>query len=219
MNKFSEIINESQNFEELEDHFVPIYDVLGQPSISTLKFGEKNGYIFKWNLNFELENYNGPKEISDIMKIFECIKTISQSTKRISDFDVEFKIQSESLYVRLTPDTQHDDVDYKFIVGQDWRNIIIDYGHVAKFFKDQGYSIRNTKIEDNEYEETSSLYIITDAPDYVTRQFVDLFKSEFNFEYIDEESINRRINCSASAGMIYIFPEDEKTFVIFNQDI
>ena len=219
MNKFSELINESKNFEELEDHFIPIYDILGKPSISTIKFGEKEGYTFKWNLNFEIENYNGSKEISDIMKIFECIKTISQSTKRINEFDVEFKIQSQSLYVRLTPHTQHDDVDYKFIIGQNWRNIVIDYGQVAKFFKDQGYSIRNTKIEDNEYEETYSLYIITDAPDYVTRQFEDLFKSEFNYEYIDEESINRKVNCSTSGGMIYLFPEDEKTFVVFNQQV
>jgi len=219
MNKFSEIINESQSFEELEDHFIPIYDTLGRPSISNLKFGEKQGYIFKWNLNFEIENYNGNKEIGDILKIFECIKTISQSTKRILEFDVDFKIQSDSLYVRLTPQSNDSDAEYKFIVKQEWRRIILDYGQISKFFKDNGYSIRNTKEEDNEYEETSAIYIITDAPDYITSKFEDLFLTEFNYEYTDEESINRKIRCTAQGNMVYIFPEEEKTFVILNQEV
>lgn len=218
MNKFSEIINESQDFEELEDNFIPIYDILGQPSISTLKFGDKNGYVFKWNLNFEIQNYNGSKEISDILKVFECITEVSRSTKRILDFDVEFKID-ESLFVRLTPHSSDTDSEYKFIIKQEWRQIILDYGQVAKFFKDKGYSIRNVKLEDNEYEETTSIHIITDAPGWVTEQFKNLFKSEFNYEYIDEESINRRINCSSEEGRVFIFPEEEKTFIIFNQDV
>ena len=218
MFKFSQIINESQNFEELEDHFIEIYDILGKPNISTLKFGEKNGYIFKWNLNFEIENYNGPKEISDILSVFECIKTVSQSTKRIFDFDVEFKIDN-GLYVRLTPKSSDSDAEYKFIIKQDYRQIILDYGQIAKFFKDRGYSIRNTKIEDNEYEETSSIHIITDAPGWITSQFENLFLSEFNYEYIDEENINRRINCSSEEGRVFIFPEDEKTFIVFNQEV
>lgn len=218
MNKFSDIINESKNFEELEDHFVPIYDILGQPSISMLKFGDKEGYVFKWQLNFELENYNGTKEISDILGVFECIKTVSQSTKRILDFDVEFKIDN-GLYVRLTPKSSDTDAQYKFIIKQEYRQIILDYGQIAKFLKDRGYSIRNTRIEDNEYEETSSIHIMTDAPSWVTNQFKSEFLSEFNYEYIDEENINRRINCSTEEGYIFIFPEDEKTYVVFNQEV
>jgi hypothetical protein len=219
MFKFSQIINESQSFEELEDHFIQIYDILGQPKISTLKFGETNGYVFKWNLNFEIENYNGLKEISNILSVFECIKTVSQSTKRILEFDVDFKLQSNVLFIRLTPHSSDSDSDYKFIIGQDWRTITLDYGQIAKFFKDQGYSIKNTRNEDNEYEEKSSLYITTDAPDYITKKFENAFLSEFNYEYNDEESINRNISCSADGGIIYIFPEDEKTFIVLDQDL
>jgi hypothetical protein len=218
MNRFSEILNESKDFEEIEDHIIPISDILGKPNVATLNYGEQVGYVFKWNLQFKLEEYNGSKEVQDIIKVFECVKELTSAMKRIEGYDVEFKIDN-SLFVRISPKTQHDDNDYKFIVGQNWRNVIINYGQVAKFFKDQGYSIRNTKTEDNEYEETSSLYIITDAPNYVTRQFEDLFKAEFNYEYIDEETINRKINCNTNGGMIYIFPEDEKTFIVFNQEV
>jgi hypothetical protein len=217
MNKFSQIINESQDFEELEDNFIPIYDTLGQPKISKFKLGEKFGYVFKWDLSFDLENYNGSKEILDVQKVFECIKTVSQSSKRILDFDVEFKI-NDGLFVRLTPKSSDTDAEYKFIIKQEYRQIILDYGMIAKFFKDRGYSIRKTRIEDNEYEETSSIYITTDAPDYITNQFEDLFLSEFNYEY-DEENINRRINCSTNSGMIFIYPEEEKTYVVFNQEV
>ena len=218
MNRFSEIVKESNSFEELEDHIVPINDLLGKPSMATLKFGDKDGYVFKWNLSFKVEEYNGAKEIQDIMTVFECIKDLTSAMKRIEGYDVEFKIDN-AFFVRLTPHSESMGDEYKFIVGQNWRNIIIDYGQVAKYFKDQGYSIRNTKIEDNEYEESSSLYIVTDAPDYVTSKFKDDFLSEFNYEYIDQESINRKLNCTNNGGMVYIFPEDEKTFVVFNQNI
>jgi hypothetical protein len=218
MNRFSEIVKESNSFEELEDHIIPISDVLGKPNVATLKFGDKEGYVFKWNLKFNIEEYNGTREISDIMQVFESVKTLTNAMKRIEGYDVDFKIDN-GFFVRLTPHTQSSGEDYKFIVGQNWRNIILDYGQIAKFFKDQGYSIRNTKIEDNEYEETSSVYIVTDAPDYVTTQFKDDFLSQFNYEYIDEETINRRITCTNNGGMVYIFPEEEKTFVVFNQDV
>lgn len=218
MNKFTELITESNDFEELEDHIVPISDMLGQPSIATLKFGDKNGYVFKWNLRFNIEEYNGSKEITDIIQVFESVKTLTFAMKRIEGYDVEFKIDN-GFFVRLTPHTQSDGGDYKFVVGQNWRNIILDYGQIAKFFKDQGYSIRNTKIEDNEYEETSSIYIITDAPDYVTSQFKEKMESEIDLLYNQEETINRKINCTNNGGMVYVFPEEEKTFVIFNQEV
>jgi hypothetical protein len=218
MNRFSEIVKESNSFEELEDHIIPISDVLGKPSIATLKFGDKDGYVFKWNLKFNIEEYNGSKEISDIVQVFESVKTLTNAMKRIEGYDVEFKIDY-GFFVRLTPHTQSDGGDYKFIVGQNWRNIILDYGQIAKFFKDQGYSIRNTKIEDNEYEETSSVYIITDAPDYVTSQFKEKMESEIDLLYNQEETINRKINCTNNGGMVYVFPEEEKTFVIFNQQV
>jgi hypothetical protein len=218
MNRFSEILNENNNFDEIEDHIVPISDILGKPSVATLKFGENDGYVFKWNLSFNIEEYNGSKEIKDILTVFECIKELTSSMKRLEGFDVDFKIDN-SLFVRITPKSLSDGTDYKFIVGQNWRNIIIDYAQVAKFFKDRGFSIRSSKINDNEFNETSDIKIVTDADSIAIGQFESLFNQEIDFLYNQEESINKSISCEVNGSNIYIHPDEEKTYVIFNQDI
>jgi hypothetical protein len=53
----------------------------------------------------------------------------------------------------------------------------------------------------------------------VTSQFKEKMESEIDLLYNQEETINRKINCTNNGGMVYVFPEEEKTFVIFNQDV
>lgn len=217
MNKFSEILNETNNFEELEDHIVPISDILGKPNVATMKFGEKEGYVFKWNLPFNIEQYNGSKEIGDVLSLFEHIKSISSAIKRVQGYDVDFKIDS-GLFVRFTPISEDTGEGYKFIVGQNWRNIIIDYAQVAKFFKDRGFTIRSAKVNDNEMAEISDIKIITDADNIATGEFESLFNGEVDLLH-DQKEINRSINCDSNGPNIFIYPEDEKTYVEFDQDI
>jgi hypothetical protein len=218
MNKFSEILNETNNFDEMEGHIVPISNILGKPNVATMKFGEKEGYIFKWNLPFNIEQYNGSKEIGDILSLFDHIQSISSTINKVQGYDIDFKIDS-GLFVRFTPSSEDIGEGYKFIVGQNWRNLIIDYAQVAKFFKDRRFSIRNTKINDNELNETSDIKITTDADNIATGQFESLFNAEVDLLYNQEESINKSLNCEVNGGNIYIYPEEKKTYVIFNQDI
>jgi len=218
MNKFSEILNETNNFDEIEEHIVPISNILGKPNVATMKFGEKEGYIFKWNLPFDIEQYNGGKEISDVLSLFEHIQSISSAIKTIQGYEIDFKIDS-GLFVRFIPNSEDISDGYKFIVGQNWRNLIIDYAQVAKFFKDRRFSIRNTKINNNELNETSDIKITTDADNIATSEFESLFNAEVDLLYNQEESINRSLNCESNGGNIYIYPEEEKTYIIFNQDI
>jgi len=218
MNKFSELIDESKGFEEIEDNIIPISDVLGKPNLATINYGDQVGYVFQWKLDFNVEDYNGLKEVQDILTVFDCIKELSHNMKRIEGYDVEFKID-KSLYVRITPQTQESKIGYKFIEGQNWKYIIINYGQVARFFKDRGYNIRNTKSDENPYEETISITINTDAPDYVTNQFKELFANEIEVLYDKEESIDKKIDCTTNTGMVYIFPKQEKTYIVFNNQL
>lgn len=219
MNRFTEIIKESTSFDELEDHIIPISDVLGKHSVATLNFGDDAGYVFKWNLGFNITNYNGTKEVNDILKVFQCINDVSAAMTRLKGYIVDFKIDETSLSVRMTPQSESNDGEYKFIVGQNWKNVILDYAQIVKFFRDRGFSVRSVKYNDNEYKETSDVTIITDADVVATGEFEDLFKSEFNYLYIDEESINRSITCDVNGSNIYIYPTDEDTYVIFNQQV
>lgn len=217
MNKFTETLNESNDFEVIENSITPISDILGRCNVTTLNFGEKSGYVFKWNLAFDVREYNGEKEVDIMIRIFEPLLDIQNLMKRVEGYQVEFKID-DFLSIRFTPDLTSSQ-SYKFIVGQNWRNILIDYVQVVKFFKDKGYTIRNTKIEDNVYEDTSSIYIFTNADDLALQEFKQMIEGENEFLYNQEESINRPIGCNVSDGGVIIYPKEEKTFVIFNQTI
>jgi hypothetical protein len=218
MNKFTELLNESQDFDQIQNSIIPLMDLLGRPEVATINYGEKSGYIFKWNLGFSILQYNGFSELEKISQIFESMKDLNQSINSIMNYDIDFKIE-ENLFVRITPKTVLESDSYNFIVGQNWRNIIVDYSKVSKFFKDHGYVIKNTKNEDSVYEQKTSIHILTDAPNYVTKQFEDLINSEIEHLYNIEETLNRKITCTTNGGMVYIFPEDEKTFVVFNQEL
>ena len=219
MNRFTEILNESKGFVELEGYILPITDVIGKHSVATLNFGDEVGYVFRWNLGFNISQYNGTKEVVDILKVFECLQDVSEAMNRLKSYIVDFKIDENSLSVRMTPKSESDSQDYKFIVGQNWRNIILDYAQIVKFFRDRGFSVRSAKIKDNEYNETSDVTITTDADIIAVNEFEDLFKSEFNYHYIDEETINRKITCDVNGSNIYIYPTEEETYVIFNQQV
>lgn len=219
MNRFTEILNESKGFVELEGYILPISDVVGKHSVATLNFGDEVGYVFRWNLGFNINQYNGTKEVGDILKVFECIHDVAAAIERVQSYIIDFKMDENSLSVRMTPKSGNDSQDYKFIVGQNWRNIILDYAQIVKFFRDRGFSVRSSTIKDNEYNDTSDVTITTDADAVATGEFEDLFKSEFNHHYIDEETINREINCEVNGPNIYIYPTEEQTYVIFNQQV
>lgn len=215
MNKFSKLLNESFSFEEIEGHVLEISDVLGKPNVVTLNFGREVGYVFKWDLKFNVEEYNGSVEIERVKKLFSMIDEISLTMKRVRDYDVEFKIK-EHLYVRFIPHTESSE-SYEFILGQKWREIRIDYSQVVKFFKDRGFRVKDVKMIDIEYKESTEVKIITDADELARSEFVTLFNDEANRKYIETEELNRLVICEDRGIEILIYPEEEKTFINIQQ--
>lgn len=215
MNKFSKLLNESLSFEEIEGHVLEISNVLGKPNVVTLNFGKEVGYVFKWDLKFNVEEYNGSLEIERIKKLFSMIEEISLAMKGVQDYDVEFKIK-EHLYVRFIPHTESSE-SYEFILGQKWREIGIDYSQVVKFFKDGGFRVKDVKMIDNEYKESTEVKIITDADELARSEFVTLFNDEANRKYIETEELNRLVICEDRGIEILIYPEEEKTFINIQQ--
>lgn len=211
MNKFSKLLNESLSFEEIEDHVLTISDVLGKPNVVTLNFGSKVGYVFKWNLQFNVEEYNGPQEVVKIKKLFGFIEDISMAMVRIQDYDVEFKIK-EQLYVRFIPHTEVSD-SYEFIMGQKWREIRLDYSQIVKFFKDRGFRVKDHTLTDNDYTQSTELKIVTDADELALSQFETQFNNEFDKKYNDTEEINRKLICQIRGSVINIFSDEDGTFI------
>jgi len=211
MNKFSKLLNESLSFEEIEQQVLEISSVLGKPNVVTLNFGKDVGYVFKWDLKLNIEEYNGSVEIERVKKLFSMIEEISLAMKRVQDYDVEFKIK-EHLYVRFIPHTESSE-SYEFIIGQNWREIRLDYSQVVKFFKDRGFRVKDVKLVDIEYKETTEVKIITDADELARSEFVSLFNDEANKKYNETEEINRFVICEDRGTEILIYPQEDQTFI------
>lgn len=216
MRKITQIIKEASEFEDMEDTLLLIYDLLGKPRISTFSVGESPAYVLKWTLDFSINEYQGSDVIDKVGKLFESIKEIRSSQRRIFRYRVEFKLAGVFLFIRLTPTSKSSSENYHFIKGQDWREIKLSYGEIARFFRDNGFSIKNIDIEDNELDETSSVIIVTNADTSTVRRFADMFNQEFD----SRKDIVRNIQANVYGGnSVSIFPEEEKTYVVIDQDI
>jgi hypothetical protein len=199
--------NESAEFEELEDTLLEIYDLLGNPEKSEYNIGGKLAYTLIWPLRFRIDEYNGSKELDFISKVFDALKTIKSSQLRIRDYDVEFKIE-DNLFVRLTP---HNEVStsYKFVINHDYDIVTFSYGEITKFLKDRGYRIKNAEQDWYNDDENSSIKILTDAPNLVCQELVDLIGNECN--EVDEDEIF--LDFIYGDGFIELVPTEEDFFV------
>jgi len=108
--------NESSEFEEIEDTLLDIYDLLGEPTKDEYKVGSKTGYTLRWELGFQIDEFNGVDELDKITKVFDILKGIRSSQSRISGYDIEFKI-THILIIRLTPHSDEVSDSYKFFIA------------------------------------------------------------------------------------------------------
>jgi hypothetical protein len=219
MNRFTEIIRESTSIEDVTNFLIPINESLGQPKVATLNFGGDVGYIFKWSFQFDLEQFNGSNEIKEISKLFECVSNLTKPIEESQNFMVDFKIEDNNLSVRFTPKSKNESTNYQFIVGQNWRNIILDYSQISKFFRDNGFSLRSAKVIDNTYKQTSDIKLVTDADLITNGVFESLFNAQVNKLYNEDETMNRSVSCDVNGQNIFIYPDESQTYVIFNQDL
>jgi hypothetical protein len=211
MIKFSKLLKESKSIEEIEDYLLNLNDIMGEPEKWT--HNDKGFYIyeFEWDLGYDISIYNSVDKIEDIKKIAVFLQEIKTAQIRIEGYDLDFKISDNKFAVRITNKSSESE-NYNFIKRQNWREIELSYFEIVRFFKDKGYSVLKTEIEDDsETNDTASVYITTNATEDVKIEFRDLFLSEVG-EKNKEDIIDRDIDCSIGTR-IYIYPLDEKTYI------
>lgn len=111
MLKFTDILHESSSTEEVRKNLDSINQLLGKPDFSSFKINEKEGFVFRWEADFMIDEYNGIGKINKITEIFNTIKELQGSQIVLDKFDMDFKIE-DKLYLRFTPkftDTKEDD--------------------------------------------------------------------------------------------------------------
>lgn len=174
MFKFSQLIKENIEFEDIEDSLLYIYDNFGEPRVlKTNLDGVKDGqmaYVLRWDIGFSINDYNGSEVLETTAKLFTALSELKSSQSRISGYDVDFKVSGSILFVRFIPHKKGESKgNYHFIIGQNWREVQLKYSEILRFFRDNGCKIKGIDNEDNEAYETSTVIISTDAD--VWREF------------------------------------------------
>lgn len=201
--------------DELKDNLANIYDILGEAKIDKKLYDDKNFiYVFTWNLNLKLSDFNDITKIVEFSDIMKEIVDISATKERMSNFDFEVSI-TDKISVRVLPKSEKSDA-YKFIIGQEWREVKINKVQIIKFFRDRGNSILDIKVDDDENSDVSGVNIKLSNNNSMD-EFVSMFNLEAESAYdngdIKNGGINRDIFAESRNGYIRIDTNDEKTYI------
>jgi hypothetical protein len=210
MKKFSNILNESVDIEEIEDYFLNINDALGEPTKKSIGGDKFTIYEFTWTIDINIYQYNDVSKIEKLLIFFDSVKELKTSQLRINDYDIEFKISGLTLSVRVTPKGKSESNKYKFFINQDWRETRLKYSEIIRFFKDKGYSVINIDEDEDEYSESSSVTIYTNANLDINNEFASLLEDEFEK---NSEEIDHEFSIRAADTYISINPISEKTYI------
>ena len=212
MFKFSSLIKENIEFEDIEDALLSIYDTYGEPRVVRSNIDGGLAHSLRWDLGFSLNEYSGVEALDKTAKLFTSLSELKSTQKRLTQFDVDFKVSGTMLFVRFIPKKQSKQAgDYKFILGQDWREVQLKYSEIVRFFRDKGFKILNVEFEDNEAYETSSVIISTNADAQTLMEFERIFG-----ENLEEKEVDRSVEIGLNGGRIEIYPSEEKTYVVLD---
>ena len=220
MKKLSVLLKESTSIDEIEDYFLNINDILGNPVKRVI--GDKNFVIYEfiWNIKFSIGEYNNIDILDDLFKCFNCIKEVKVSQERIKGYDIDFKISSRpnKLSIRVMSDSASDS-GYVFLIKSNYgREVKISYFSIVKFFKQHGYRVLDIIEQDDEQISSSSLNIITNADEECVTEFCRMFNLEVSIALEEEELIKNIYAHNGRNGYISINPDEEKTYITLVRD-
>ena len=202
-------------YKDLMDCLIYLNDKFGEPSIYPTKYGNSNVWNVRWDIKIDFSEFNDAETmISKLKDIVEDIDYVLTAGDKLEDYIVDMTIAGTELKLRFTPKDTGDE-NYKFIVGQDGRDIKIDVTEIARFFGKHGIKI--TKVDDsdwNEITEQSSITIYLDKEDGLAR---DEFSEKFYREKEVMESqdlLDRDFEMSIGRKTIDIYPTEEKTYIV-----
>jgi len=203
-------MSQSVDIEEIEDYFLNINDALGEPTKKSIDGDKFTIYEFTWTIDINIYQYNDVSKIEKLLIFFDSVKELKTSQLRINEYDIEFKLSGLTLSVRVTPKGKSESNKYKFFINQDWRETRLKYSEIIRFFKDKGYSVVDIDEDVNEYSDSSSVTIYTNANLDINNEFASLLEDEFEK---NSEEIDHEFSIRAADTYISINPISEKTYI------
>lgn len=202
-------------YKDLLDCLVYINDKFGQPTIYPTKYGNSNVWNVRWDIKMDFNEFNDADAmITKLRDIVEDIDDVLTTADKLEDYTIDMAIVGTELKLRVTPKETGDD-DYKFIVGQDWREIKINITEITRFFNKNG--IKVIKVDDSDYNEISEQSSITIHLDKTDTEIYNQFSQMFNGEKAEMEEngeLDRPFQISIGHNKLEIYPEEEKTYIV-----
>lgn len=212
MFKFTNLIKENVEFEDIEDALLPIYDTYGEPRVVKVNVDGGTAYSLRWDLEFGLGEYNGVEVLDKTAKLFTSLSELKSTQKRLAQFDIDFKVSGTMLFVRFIPKNQSQESgNYKFIIGQNGREIQLKLSEIIRFYRDKGVKIKNIEYTDNEVSDNCGITISTESDRVTNGEFEDIFNSQYR-----DMNIDREIGASSGTNLVSIEPFEEKTYVVLD---
>jgi len=188
-----------------------VIDKLGDPDIKKEKWGDQMKFIYTWQLGMTISYLNRAEDLINKLKdIMEEIDDIIAAKDRLPDYDIYMSLSTKLTLVFLPKNIK--DGDYKFLIGQDGREIILNKSETERFFRNRDAVIINIRDEYNEISEIGSLHLTIDKQNReATREFSGLLDSEIR----NNDNIDVDIYINPGSSYVEIYPESEKRYIIF----
>jgi len=214
MFKFTNLIKENVEFEDIEDSLLSIYDTYGEPRVVKSNIDGGLAYSLRWNLEFGLSEYNGVEVLDKAAKLFTSLSELKSTQKRLSQFDIDFKVGGTMLFVRFIPKKQSKEAgNYKFILGQNGKEIQLKLSEIIRFYRDKGVKIKNIEYVDDEAYEKCSIIISTEPNGIANQEFSEILMAQYN-----EIDIDREIGVTYENSLVNIEPYELKTYIVLDAD-
>jgi len=202
-------------YKDLLDCLVYINDKFGQPTIYPTKYGNSNVWNVRWDIKMDFNEFNDADAmITKLRDIVEDIDDVLTTADKLEDYTIDMAIVGTELKLRVTPKETGDD-NYKFIIGQDWREIKINITEITRFFNKNG--IKVIKVDDTDWNEISEQSSITIYLDKIDTEIYNQFSQMFNDEKTQMEEdgdLDRPFEMSIGQKNINIYPTEEKTYIV-----
>lgn len=202
-------------YKDLLDCLVYINDKFGQPTIYPTKYGNSKIWNVRWEIKMDFTEFNDAETmISKLRDLVEDIDDVLTTGDKLEDYTVDMALVGTELKLRFTPKDTGDD-SYKFIVGQEWREIKLNITEITRFFNKNG--IKVIKVDDTDYNEISEQSSVTISFDKSDNVVFSDFRQRFEREkkqMEDSGEIDRPFEISISHTTLHIYPEEEKTYIV-----
>jgi hypothetical protein len=185
-----------------------IIDKLGDPNIKRERWGENMKFTYTWGLGINISHLNKAEDlINKIKDIMEEMDDLIAAKDRLPDYDIYMSIDTRIIIVFI-PKENTSSEGYKFIIGQNRREIQLKKTEIERFFRTKGCTIIDTRSI--ETDDTSSVEFTIDKQDSTS---IEDFKTLFLDELRDNENIDTELYIDTGNSTFEIYPDSEKRYI------